>query len=413
MVVGAIPTLASAQVKVQIGGIRELPLEAKGANRPEAPAEPVERIEDPAQLARVFEGLITDIASNDFAARQRASEKLSANEQFDLAMLEGAMARPGLSLEARTRLFAIARQRFFRSPRAALGFQFGGMQLRDRVVVGLTYPPFDCVKVLEEGDMIVGADGFKLEGPGARSVLQSVIISHEPGEILKLVVRRGQQKLNLDVKLGRFSDLPQVGGAAALMEDRLSRAWRIRTQAKGVGGAEPIRVEGARAAPWGLSEEAANRKIQRAMERESNENSPKIAGGGTPRLVTNPDESRQFEPAVRQQFVVINGQPRMVNMPWVRNGFFADIDPDDGRQPLDPTYERGMLLDARMAYDKRLNGVDPKTLLPTDPLMAEVKARDLLNKQMDAIQAEIDENKAAAKDSGKHSAADANAPTVP
>ena len=63
--------------------------------------------------------------------------------------------------------------------------------------------------------------------------------------------------------------------------------------------------------------------------------------------------------------------------------------------------------------DKRLNGLDAKTLSPTDPRMADVKMRDMLNKQMDALQAEIDENKAAAKDGGKHSAADANAPTGP
>lgn len=377
--------------------------------------EPVERIDDPAQLRSEFDRLVTDLSGNDFAARQRATEKLFANDQFDLPLLETALKREGLTLEARTRLLAIARQRFYRTPRAALGFQFGMGPLRDRIVVGQTFPKFESFTKLEEGDMIVSADGFKLDGPGARPLLQSIIISHEPGEKLKLTIRRGARKIDLEITLGKFADLDQGGGA--LIEDRLARAWRIRSQAKHGPAADPIRIEGARPAPWGGSEDAAQRKAERLLQRESNEYSPKLSGGGMPRLLSNPDEARFFEPAVRQQIMVIGGQVRFANMPFVRGGFFGDVDPDMGLIPIDPKVERAQLLDTRMSYDRRMGGIDPATLPPDDPrrpdLIEVKKTRDLINKQLEALDAEADEVKAAAKDGGKHSAADANPTGAP
>lgn len=394
-----------AQVKLQIG---------PRGNLVEV-VEPVERIEDPAQLKQEFDRLVTDLAGNDFAARQRASEKLFANDQFDLPLLESALKREGITLEARTRLLAIARQRFYRTPRAALGFQFGMGPLRDRIVVGQTFPKFESFTKLEEGDMIVSADGFRLDGPGARPLLQSIIISHEPGEILKLTIRRGARKMELEIKLGKFADLDQGGGA--LIEDRLARAWRIRSQAKHGAAAEPIRIEGARSAPWGGSEDAAQRKAERLMQRESNEASPKLAGGGMPRLLSNPEEARFFEPAVRQQLMVVGGQVRFANMPFIRGGFFGDVDPDMGLIPMDPKVERSQLLETRMSYDRRMGDLDPATLKPDDPrrpdLIEAKKTRDLINKQLEALDAEADEVRAAAKDGGKHSAADANPPGTP
>jgi hypothetical protein len=258
--------------------------------------------------------------------------------------------------------------------------------------------------------MFVSADGFKLEGPGAKVLLQSIIVSHEPGEILKLTIRRGAKKMDMEIKLGKFADLDQGGGA--LMEDRLARAWRIRSLAKHGAAAEPIRVAGVRNAPWGGTEDAAQRKAERIMQRESNEASPKIAGGGMPRLLSNPDEARFFEPAIRQQIMVINGQARMANVPFIRGGFFGDIDPDSGLLPIDPKLERSQLLEARMSADRRMGGIDPATLKPDDSrrpdLLDAKKTRDLLNKQLEALDAEADEVKAAARDGGKHSAADAN-----
>lgn len=367
----------------------------------------MEKIEDPARLKNVFDGLVADLGSNDFAVRQRASGRLNADEQFGLGLLEAALKRQDLTLEARTRLAATARQRFFHSSRAALGFQFG-LHMRDRIVVGTLFPKFPAFGMLEEGDMIVGADGFKLEGPGAKTLLQAIIVSHDPGENLQLVVRRGARKLDLSVPLGRFDELPEQG--PVFIDERLSRAWRIRAQSRLRVIVEPIRIDPAPES-WGPSDDAARRKADRMLMRETNEAPLTLVGGGTPRALRGDDESRLFDPAARPQFVMVGGQPRVVNMPFARGGFAGNFDPDAGLPTLDPKKEYAMLLDDRMACDRQLGGVNPLALDPNDPrhkqLMELRKSRDLITKQMDALQAEMDEAKPG---DGKRSSAEAPAP---
>ncbi len=388
---------------------------AKAAAEPPAP-EPAEPVLEPAQVRPTFDRYIADLASPNFATRQAASTHLSANEQFTLEMLESALKRPDLTLEARYRLFGIARQRFFRSPRAALGFKFGG-QLRDRVVVGETFANFPSFKLLEVGDMIVGADGTKIEGPSGQAMLQSIIISHDPGEILRLTIRRGPRKLDLDVPLGKFADLDNAG--AGLFEDRLARAWRIRAQSRMGAAVEPVRVDGPKA-PWMPAGDEAQRKLDAVMRREANENPLRIVGGGMPRAAQGGDDSRFAEQGFRPQIVVMpNGQARVINMPVFRNAFgqnagFGDFDPDNGRQPMKREEELGQLLQTKMELTKRLSGLDLDTLPANDPrrpaLLETKKNLELINKQFEAIDAEQKEIQAATpKD--KHSAAEA--PPVP
>ncbi|HMN42507.1 MAG TPA: hypothetical protein PKE29_16825 [Phycisphaerales bacterium] len=381
--------------------------------------EPVDRLLDADQVRPTFDRLVADLASANFAARQAASTTLATNEQFTLEMLESALKSPDLTLEARYRLFGIARQRFFRSPRAALGFKFGG-QLRDRVVVGETFPNFASFKVLQIGDMIVGADGMKIEGPGGQAMLQSIIISHDPGEIIHLTIRRGPQKLDLDIPLGKFADLDNAG--AGLFEDRLARAWRIRSQSRMGANVEPVRVDGP-TPPWMPAADDAQRKLDAAMRREANVVPLQIVGGGMPRAAQATDDARFAEQGFRPQVVVMpNGQARIINMPVFRNAFggigggFGDFDPDNGRQAMKPEEELAQLLQAKMELTKRLGGLDLHTLPPTDPrrpaLLETQKQLDLIKKQFDAIDAEHKEAQAASpKD--KHSAVEATTPPLP
>ncbi len=411
----ALLSLAAATSRASAQMI-QLP-DAKAVQDP--PAEPAEPVLDPAQVRPAFDRHITDLASPNFATRQAASTHLSASEQFTLEMLESALKRADLSLEARYRLFGIARQRFFRSPRAALGFKFGG-QLRDRVVVGETFPQFPSFKILEVGDMIIGADGAKIEGPGGQAMLQSIIISHDPGEILHLTIRRGPKKLDLDVPLGAFKDLDNAG--AGLFEDRLARAWRIRAQSRMGAAVEPVRVEGPQA-PWIASADDSRRKLDAAMRRDANENPLRIVGGGMPRAAQGGDEASRFaEQGFRPQIVVMpNGQARVVNMPVFRNAFgqnagLGDFDLDNGRQPMKREEELGQLLQTKMELTKRLSGLDLESLPANDPrrpaLLETRKNLELINKQFEAIDAEQKEIQASTpKD--KHSAAEANTPPLP
>jgi hypothetical protein len=250
--------------------------------------------------------------------------------------------------------------------------------------------------------MVVGADGYKLEGPGARFLLQSIIISHDPGEVLHLIIRRGPKKMNVDAPLGRFTELPN-NGPPMLGEDRLSRAWRIRAQARMGGLAEPIRVDGP-AAPWGQTMDAAQRRLDIARNREINEAPLSLVGGGMPRAARNPDETRIYEQMARQQMVVA-GQMRIVPMPMFRGGLMNDWDPDSGVQPMKPEEELSELKKRQMDLERRM------ALSQGTPSPNETKELQLLTKQYQAIEAEADEAKAdAAK--AKHSAADAN-PQMP
>jgi hypothetical protein len=369
-----------------------------GIPEPVKQADATERIEDAGQISPTFERLVAELGSPNFAIRQQASERIGANEQFTLEMMEGVLARKDLSLEARYRLSSIARQRFYRTPRAALGFRFGE-QLRDPAVVGETFPPFPAARLLEPGDLIVRADGIRLDGPAAKPLLQAIIISHDPGETLHLVIRRGAKKMEIDAPLGKFVDLGQGGGM--LPEDRLARAWRFRLQNRMGGVAEPVRVEGT-AADWASAMDDAQRKAEAAMRRDVNESSVKFVGGGMPRAAQGGDDSRLFDPIGRQQFAVINGQVRMMNMPAFRNAgiFGLEADPDAGLPPVRAEEQLAKLLEMKQAYQHVLGNVDPDTLPASDTRRAELldlkKKIAVISKQYDAIQAEHDEAREAA-----------------
>ena len=191
------------------------------------------KFESEADARKAFLRVLPELSSAEFAKRRRASEQIIQCEQFTLAMIEEALQDKNLSIEGRTRLLSAGRMKFFNTPRAALGFQFGG-HVRDRAVVGKTFPQFPSHRLLEEGDMIVGADGYVIAGPSGQRLLQAIIISHDPKEIIKLVIRRGAQKLNVDVPLGAFVDLEQGGGGGAvwLGPDRLVPAWKVRSAAR-------------------------------------------------------------------------------------------------------------------------------------------------------------------------------------
>jgi len=354
-----------------------------------------------------FDQIVRDLSSRDFVVRHAASARLTANEQFTLEMLETALKRQDLTLEARTRLGSAARQRFFRAPRAALGFQFG-LQLRDRVVVGKTFPQFPSARLLEEGDMILRADGLKLDGPMAQTIIKSVIVSHDPGDAITLVLRRGAQKMELSVPLGRFSDLE---GGQIVPDDILARAWRVRLQSRvGAVGGEPIAIPGAPEAPWGRTDEAALRRAQGIMLREANEPAVQLAGGGMPRGAHLPDDDR-LDMFFRTQWVRVNGRPQMMPV------FRPDWDMDSGRQPLTPEKELAGLLETERNCQQRLGDDDPETLPLTDPRRTELKelkkTLGVIRKQKEAIMAEMDDARAASPARPGKPAADADPKATP
>lgn len=193
-----------------------------GASQPEAaiPAAP------DAQPARTLDELIADLSSPDFDTRQIATDRLMTDSAITFADLEAVLQTRELPIEAHARLSLAARERFRQTPRGAMGVGFNLGSLRNRIVIDRTYAPFPCHQILEPGDVIVSADGVRLHGPMAQPTIQGLIVARDPGSVMKLVVRRGAEKLQLDVPLGRFADLENSN----LDPDRLVRAWRTRSR---------------------------------------------------------------------------------------------------------------------------------------------------------------------------------------
>lgn len=174
----------------------------------------------------LLESLIADLSSPDFETRQRASDRLSLDASITFADLERVLKSQRLPIEAHARLLTAARERFRFSPRGAMGVGFNLRFLQSRIVIDRTYAPFPCHRILEPGDLIVEADGVRLHGPAAQPLIQGLIVARDPGTVMRLVVRRGAERLELDVPLGRFADLENSN----LDELRLARAWRTRSR---------------------------------------------------------------------------------------------------------------------------------------------------------------------------------------
>lgn len=233
--------------------------------------------------------LVALLDSPQHAARAEATLALKIDERFTLARLEAALRNPDLTPEQRERLLDVHKARFERTPRAAMGVQFD-YTLPQRVVIGLTHEPFHVSKVLRPGDMITAADGVRLHGPDASGVMRALILSHDPGDEVPVEVRRGAERLNVTIRLGRWADF---GGNArgAPVESDIRVSWNARIARALAGlprhGGEPIPT-GLTAAQWAEMERAAQVRRgthQAAMIREGKAaaNPRLILAGGRPR----------------------------------------------------------------------------------------------------------------------------------
>lgn len=146
-----------------------------------------------------------------------------------------------LSAEQRMRLDAALFERFRSEPRAGLGVQFD-QGFPTGVRLQLVVPNFPASRVLLAGDIIEQADGALLTGTISQQAWLSLrhrILAHEPGETMRMVIRRDGRALTLDVPLGSYSDL---GNAAPLTPEDLAAAWDVRREAAGFSLRDPGRI---------------------------------------------------------------------------------------------------------------------------------------------------------------------------
>jgi len=243
---------------------------------------------------------IDDLGGADFKARASADKALSEDQAITLPMLERALLERGsqMSMDTRLRITSAARGRFAQTPRAAMGIQFWqNPNMPDRVVIERTIPNFDAVNKIEDGDMVLEAGGIKVVGPNAQMRFQSVIVSRDPGDVIPVLLRRGEQKLEVSVKLGRRDEL---GNNTFITPDIIDRAWRVRSASyispPGEAIKPPIKVGVAPgvnggAPDWAMSP-AAMMRLDRSIARAKGGSGigPMVVGGGMPRGALLSDE---------------------------------------------------------------------------------------------------------------------------
>ncbi len=178
--------------------------------------------------------VVADLGSSDIAKREEAMRVLSSDASLTLTQLESLLKDPNLSPEQRCRVSQAAKQRFMDTPKPAMGVRFDN-RLPDRVAIEQVYPGFPSAKLLEAGDIIVSCMGEDLHSRMAWVQLGAHIFSREAGDVVTLVVRRGAQKLTLDVPLGSYINLPNGNNnnqnpvnSPRSDDGRLDRAWELR-----------------------------------------------------------------------------------------------------------------------------------------------------------------------------------------
>lgn len=229
---------------------------------------------------RRINDLVALLDDESWVVREQSTAMLGdPNEGFELSMLAEALQRGDLNAEQRMRLHIAARALFNQLPKAGLGVGFGA--IRDGgVEIGTVVADVDrfpAAGMLVPGDLIVGGDGQTLV---SSDDLRSLILSHEPGERLNLLVQRGDDVLDLDLPLGSYKLLT---GAAPIGRAIADRAIEIRWARRGITIPSSKRVgEGISPEDWvqaGYPEEPGPFRASNARR------SPKIVQPGSNREV--------------------------------------------------------------------------------------------------------------------------------
>lgn len=153
-----------------------------------------------------LDALVKQAGAPDVASRIAASERLLSGP-FRLKDIEEALRRGDLSPEQRLRLITVARRRFDNEPRGAMGIEFN-MDAPDvrGALIRNAKREFPAGEVLRPHDRIIQADGVVIE---RRDALRRIIVAHDPGDEVPLVVERDGATIAVTVKLGEFGLLGQ------------------------------------------------------------------------------------------------------------------------------------------------------------------------------------------------------------
>lgn len=177
-----------------------------------------------------LEALVKKLDADDPLEREAASAAIRESDA-DIKSLFEIMKRPALSLEQRKRLENISRQPFENAPRAGLGVSFD-RAVDDgtvRIIGTVNRPGFHAHEVLKPGDAVRELDGLPVH---TQEQARSVILSHDPGDTLDVLVVRQGAPIRAAIKLGNFTDLDIGGPVNQLRQEYRGRgldsAFKVR-----------------------------------------------------------------------------------------------------------------------------------------------------------------------------------------
>lgn len=194
-----------------------------------------------------FASMLTQLDSDDWFEREAATEALIASDDLPMSAIDEALASDSISAEQRMRLDLVSVQRYRRESLAGLGVQFNGERL-GAVKITVVVEGFPAATVLQVGDTIL-ASGTDQDAVliGGEDGLRSQILSRRPGEVLPVIVRRGDDTIALELPLGSYSNLR---GAATLDDEtvreamllRRSRTWDAASEPRTIGAGLDLSV---------------------------------------------------------------------------------------------------------------------------------------------------------------------------
>lgn len=159
-----------------------------------------------------LEALLEQMDSPTLVDRETAEREMSALPGITLGQVERLARADGLSPEQVFRLRQVGRRLFDLRPLAGMGVQFQGFS-DEGVIIADTIKGFPARDVLEPLDTIQVLNGRKMR---TQDDLRWAILSRDPGDVLSLVVKRADKTLEVEVRLGRFDDLPNAQKPSAV-----------------------------------------------------------------------------------------------------------------------------------------------------------------------------------------------------
>lgn len=183
--------------------------------------------------AALLSVLIEDLGAEDLETREGAQAVIQTLDGNMLPHIERALAGDSLDIEQRQRLVSAGQSVFARSPRAAMGIQFGG-PTTEGVLIQNTVADgdFDAQVKLASNDIILEAGGEPMEG---MEDLRIAIISRDPGEVVPLKVMRNGEVFDVAVELGSFAALT----GSRIDSSTAQRAWAARLVRRGIWAEVP------------------------------------------------------------------------------------------------------------------------------------------------------------------------------